>query len=559
MAHHLDRPQEYARILILCLLLILPAHRVYARSAYTVGTPKGAHAQRQLAQWTVLVYLDGDNNLEGDAIEDFLEMASVGSNDEVQVVVQFDRAPGYDSRYGDWQGTLRFHVTPGMTPEPVNALADLGEANMGNGQSLADFVQWGKATFPAQRTSLVLWNHGDGWRANSITQDTRKAVCWDETELDALNMAELGDALAQATQGGAQPIDVLAFDACLMAMIEIDTQIQPYVRVRAASEETEPSTGYPYHAILSDLQANTGWGATELARAMVTDYNATYHGETQSAIALGALQGGLVSAVDGLARALLAHRAEYAAVEAARLKAQTFQGEFVDLYDLAERIGANTNEPEVQLAARAVLEAHQQTVVHELHGPYWPGAHGTSIYFPANKGAWDGQYAGDQEYLDFTAQTQWDEFLVSWLNLDVQPLLALSGKVALQGRLTHEGTEIAVRPFDSPIALPTTFTAADGSFEVRTTQPCTVTANHTGFLSAQWVVDQPGASQLVLPNLTLLNGDVNSDGQINILDMAYIGARFGSQDAPADLNADGRVNIIDLVLAASNFGQTAQD
>ena len=69
MAQHLDRPQKYARILVLCLLLILPAHRVHARSAYAVGMPaKGAQVQRQLAQWTVLVYLDGDNNLEGDAI-----------------------------------------------------------------------------------------------------------------------------------------------------------------------------------------------------------------------------------------------------------------------------------------------------------------------------------------------------------------------------------------------------------------------------------------------------------------------------------------------------------
>jgi hypothetical protein len=517
----------------------------------------GARAQTQIARWTILVYLDADNNLEREAIEDFLEMASVGSNDDVQIVVQFDRAPGYDRRYGDWRGTFRFHVAQGMTPEPANALVDLGESNMGATQTLVDFVQWGMANFPAQRTSLVLWNHGDGWRANSLTQDTRKAICWDETERDALDLAELGGALAQVTYGGSRPLDVLAFDACLMAMIEVDTQTQPYVRVRVASEETEPSTGYPYHTILSDLQSNPGWGAAEFARAIVERYNETYHGETQSAVDLGPAHTTLVSAVDGLARALLAHRAEYPAVGKARLKAQTFQGEFVDLVDLAERIGANTSEPEVQLAARAVIDAHQQIVVHELHGPYWPGAYGTSIYFPSQEWEWDPQYAGDRNYLEFTARTQWDEFLVSWLKKDQHPLLSLSGKVTLQGRLTFEGTEIAVQPFASPLPPRTTTTAANGTFELSASQPCTVTASHPGFLSARWIVDQPGALSWVLPETTLRNGDVNGDGRINILDIAYIGARFEGQDPLADLNADGRINILDLVLAATNFGQSA--
>ena len=90
-----------------------------------------------------------------------------------------------------------------------------------------------------------------------------------------------------------------------------------------------------------------------------------------------------------------------------------------------------------------------------------------------------------------------------------------------------------------------------------TTQPCTVTARHIGFLGAQWVIDQPGATRWVLPKVTLLGGDTNGDGRINILDIAYIGARFESQDTLADLNADGRVNILDLVLAASNFGQSS--
>ena len=64
--------------------------------------------------WTFMVYLDGDNNLEGAGIDDFLEMSAVGSTQHINIVVQFDRIGGYDSRYDNWTTCKRFLVTPGM-------------------------------------------------------------------------------------------------------------------------------------------------------------------------------------------------------------------------------------------------------------------------------------------------------------------------------------------------------------------------------------------------------------------------------------------------------------
>jgi hypothetical protein len=42
-------------------------------------------------EWTFMVYLDGDNNLEGAGIDDFMEMSSVSSTEGMNIVVQFDR------------------------------------------------------------------------------------------------------------------------------------------------------------------------------------------------------------------------------------------------------------------------------------------------------------------------------------------------------------------------------------------------------------------------------------------------------------------------------------
>ena len=55
----------------------------------------------------------------------------------------------------------------------------------------------------------------------------------------------------------------------------------------------------------------------------------------------------------------------------------------------------------------------------------------------------------------------------------------------------------------------------------------------------------------------LLGGDLNGDREINILDIAYVGAQFGGTDARADINEDGSVDILDLAMAGANFGKTA--
>ena len=67
-------------------------------------------------EWTYMVYLDGDNNLESAAVDDFLEMSSVGSTSQVAVVAQMDRIAGYTTAYDNWTDTRRFYITPGMTP-----------------------------------------------------------------------------------------------------------------------------------------------------------------------------------------------------------------------------------------------------------------------------------------------------------------------------------------------------------------------------------------------------------------------------------------------------------
>ena len=65
-------------------------------------------------KWTVMVYMAADNDLEYFGVEDLNEMERVGSTEDVNMIVQFDRHPRSDSTYsgsnGDWKDTRRFYV-----------------------------------------------------------------------------------------------------------------------------------------------------------------------------------------------------------------------------------------------------------------------------------------------------------------------------------------------------------------------------------------------------------------------------------------------------------------
>ncbi len=365
------------------------------------------------ADWTFLVYLDGDNNLESAGIDDFLEMSSVGSSGDLNIVVQFDRVPGYETGYGNWTDTRRFHVTPGLEPWAANG-ASIGEANMGDPQTLIDFVAWGMSAYPADRYAVVLWDHGSGWLMPGAEKPLLKNIAYDDTSGDALDMPELRGAMETLSNGGADPLDLVGSDACLMGMIEVDGQLVPYVDVRVGSEETEPEDGWPYDAILSVLRSDPTMGAPQLGTVIVDAYYTSYgDSQTQSAVDLGTPYAALSTAVDDLAAALIAGTGDhYATIATARSDTQRFAySTYIDLYDFAYQINQQVSDTAINAAASAVMSAVDDAVIHERHGGNWPGAHGISIYFPDSEELYDVTYDGGENWLQFTADTQWDEWL----------------------------------------------------------------------------------------------------------------------------------------------------
>jgi len=129
------------------------------------------------------------------------------------------------------------------------------------------------------------------------------------------------------------------------------------------------------------------------------------------------------------------------------------------------------------------------------------------------------------------------------------------GAVLLQARAVFSGTRIltseAPCPIDILAAPPVTTTGETGTFEfsVPTGQPVKcLQAAQPGYLTGQ--ARAPIGN---LGTITLPAGDINADGEINILDLALIARRYQSNDPLADVDASGVVDIFDLVLTAQNF------
>ena len=355
----------------------------------------------QRAKWTVMVYISGDNNLEDYVVSDIeTELAPTGSSANVQVVALADRGPGYDTSYGDWQTTKLFHVTRGMTAAPENAVADWGERNFGDKQTLIDFVKWAKANYPADHYVLYFWGHGWNWHPGYVMQD--------DTEDDTLDMEEVKAALPSLGF-----IDMVGFDGCNMASIEVQRLWHGHATALSHSQEWVGGEGIQYDLVLAQLAANPNMSADQVAIA--TTQSATSD-KTWSAVAVDIRFDALLTAVNqwsvALNNGLSANRRKYdRAFGATRSFWQAPMDK--DLFDMAYEIDRNVSDANLKAKSQAVMDAVEAVVLYERHVNAYADVHGITIYHITRATEKDSNYTYYRG-LDFALQTSWDEFLEAY-------------------------------------------------------------------------------------------------------------------------------------------------
>lgn len=390
------------------------------------------------AKWTFMVFIAGDNDLEGAGYNDIEEMKRVGSNANLNIVVQFDNMREEVVR--------RYYIKPGV----AEVVQTLPETNTGDPQVLSDFISWAMTNYPAEHYLVDVWNHGTGWEdvpenynydnlrgggkpnkeklRSSIffstikkvheDEDNQRAIAIDVSARDFLDNQELQKALA--TVG--RPIDVVGFDACLMNMLEVAYQLKGQAHYLVGSEELEPGPGWAYNKVLSILANAPDTSPRALAQQMVQKYAEAYKGTrkvTQSALDAAQLTA-VAEAVDCLGGALKKHLDDvYRSLPVIRTQVQGFDNiNYVDLFDLAELMKKDCSVPDVKNAAERVAalvaeDTDNRLVIENFHSEDIKFAHGISIYFPTQRD----HFAPNYRQLDFIKDyPQWREFLETYVD-----------------------------------------------------------------------------------------------------------------------------------------------
>lgn len=375
--------------------------------------------------WTVLIYMNADNNLEPPFWDAFQNLAASGPGPLANVLVL------YDGSMTNTQ-TILYDLTSGT---PVSIPTDLsatpgvtltvpGELDMGDGHTLEGFVAWGRDYYPSEYTMLSILDHGGGWAPSTsdfITGTLRtgkiewlggvSGLSWDQTDgFDYLNSPEIKQTFAAISGNGTDPLDVVYFDACLMGMIETAYQIRNDANYFISSQNigwapTGANNRYTY--LLQSLTPTTD--PAEMAQLTVQAYAATMppeeHPFTVSALdmsQLPQLAGELDQLASVLSQVIIApNQAAFVHEIYTATQKLDYDGDFsiepttdgfVDLYDFALHLTQYPN-PTVVNAANAVLTTLDQALLAEAHqsGSPWfaptetwdlENTHGLSIFLP---------------------------------------------------------------------------------------------------------------------------------------------------------------------------------
>lgn len=365
-----------------CLACVLIA-AAFVVPAGVFGAPPSSKATSE-KQWTILVFWACDNSLEftTDFCMNIWETA-LTSNKDVDIVAFVDIA--------SVNGTWIYEISGGTR----HVVATWPEMNSSDPAVLEKFVLYGMDKYPAQKTMLLISDHGYGWRG----------ICQDQTNGDVLMpIGGIRTALSDVKTVKGKGVDLLAFDACNMATIEVAYELRGVVPYMVGSETTEPYDGLPYDMMITDMVANPTISAANLAKAIVHEYVLYYSSKwdyshqmkysqdfaTMTAIDLSKMQpvGDAFQSFANALRPLMSDHMKQ--VNAARgyalLGTWTNMAGYEwmpDVYTFIDGLKSITGHPELASAIDSFELAFNGAILSEEHSDkYHDTVHGMNFWFP---------------------------------------------------------------------------------------------------------------------------------------------------------------------------------
>jgi len=388
-----------------------------------------------------MLYLNGDNDLYRYIARALQSLERATANPNVKIVVLVD---------GDQNGD-----TQRLVFEATSIQRELlGELNMGNPQTLQEFVRWARDRYPARYSYLALAGHGNGLVGIGPDQNSGN---------DVLEPWEISQALRAATNNGQRKIDIVHYDACSMALLEHAYELRNYAGYLIASQylawsvfayqnyaEQVTLQGVPMLESLNEAIAEVSAASTP--RSLATQIAERYFGHaaligsprTISVLDLGHVES-VMQALDQLLTLLQNNlQSVKTDLQRARQNVQKFdsreplykitqEDEYIDLVHWASLVQSIPNSS-INAAAQQVLDRvrNQLVVVSRRESGNidnlsinLDNANGVSIYFPLSSGGNAFQSYSSHRLFQFTANSQWDDFLNNYFTVTTLPIIDL--------------------------------------------------------------------------------------------------------------------------------------
>ena len=342
-----------------------------------VAMVPAAFADDDSLSWTIMVYICGADleSEAGFATDNIAAMLSVDLPDDVVILLETGGAL-------EWQNEVMKPNQIGrylIDSDDIYEVETLPNADMGDPNTLADFVAWGTELAPAEHTGLILWNHGGG----SIS-----GVCFDESTYNSISIQGLSEALDQTLTNR---LDFIGFDACLMDTLETAYMVSPYAQYLYGSEEVEPGAGWDYESLLGAIAADSSIDAAELGKVQVDSYYQYNEGDepgsslTFAVIDLDALQN-FYTAFDTTMKEIvdggMVNEAARAAIKADNFSNSKEEG-YTNMIDVADFLaGISDMAP----SAADAIKALDAAVVACRNSDKHAKSGGLSMYYPLSVG-----------------------------------------------------------------------------------------------------------------------------------------------------------------------------
>lgn len=243
-------------------------------------------------EWTFVVYMAADNDLEGDAMRNFNQLEAVQSlnSNKISIIVLIDRTPGYDSTDGDWTDTRLYEVKP--DPEGINTkivskrlecsaleLTEDGtkELDMSDYRILSSLVSFAKTKYQAKNYGLIMWGHGTGWRNRSSS----RAFAIDDTtgSSSAMPVAQMRVALE------GKGLSVIGFDTCFSAVLENIYELKNCASSIIGTPGLTPGSGWEYSSLFSSFVAGS-MTQSRFEDCVINSYKAQYSTASGTAVSV---------------------------------------------------------------------------------------------------------------------------------------------------------------------------------------------------------------------------------------------------------------------------------